>query len=106
MQRVRPPGNNDDILGAVGLLQFDVIVSRLSEEYSVDAGYENINIATARWVVSHDKKQFDDFKDYYGQHLALDAEGALAYLAPTPWKLESAAERYPMVEFRTTREIG
>ena len=106
VQLFRPLVNNDYILGAVGLLQFDVIVSRLSEEYSVDAGYENINIATARWVASSDKKQFDDFRDYYGQHLALDAEGALAYLAPDPWKLESAVERYPLVEFRTTREIG
>jgi peptide chain release factor 3 len=105
VQLFRPLVNNDYILGAVGLLQFDVIVSRLAEEYSVDAAYEPVNISTARWVVSDDKMQFEDFKDYYNQDLALDAEGALAYLAPNPWKLESAEERYPRVQFRVTREI-
>jgi peptide chain release factor 3 len=36
----------------------------------------------------------------------MDAEGCLAYLAPNPWRLESAVERYPKMEFRTTREIS
>ena len=106
VQLFRPLVNNDYILGAVGILQFDVIISRLAEEYGVDAGYEPVGIATARWVASADKRQFDEFRDYYGGDLALDAEGALAYLAPSPWKLESAEERYPKVEFRVTREIG
>lgn len=106
VQLFRPLVNNDYILGAVGILQFDVIVSRLAEEYGVDASYEGIGIATARWLDSEDKQQFEDFKDYYRQDLAVDAEGALAYLAPTPWKLESAEERYPKVQFKTTREIG
>ncbi len=105
VQLFRPLVNNDYILGAVGLLQFDVIVSRLAEEYSVNATYESVNIHTARWIHSDDKKQLDDFKDYYNQDLALDAENALAYLAPSPWKLESAEERYSQIEFRTTREI-
>ena len=106
VQLFRPLVNNDYILGAVGILQFDVIISRLAEEYAVDAGYEPVSTSTARWVASDDKAQFEDFKDYYRQDLALDAEGALAYLAPNPWKLESATERYPRVEFRVTREIG
>ncbi len=106
VQLFRPLVNNDYILGAVGMLQFDVIISRLSEEYSVDAGYENVNVSTARWIASEDKVQLAEFKDYYNQDLALDAEGALAYLAPNPWKLESAQERYTKIEFRTTREIG
>ena len=106
VQLFRPLVNNDYILGAVGVLQFDVIVSRLAEEYSVDASYEGVNIATARWVIFDDKKQFEDFKSFYSQDLAMDAENSLAYLAPNPWKLESAVERYPNVEFRVTREIG
>lgn len=105
VQLFRPRVNNDYILGAVGVLQFDVIISRLADEYNVKAVYEHVNIETARWVHSEDKKQLEEFKDYYSQDLALDAEGALAYLAPNPWKLESAVERYSKVEFRTTREI-
>ncbi len=106
VQLFRPTINNDYILGAVGVLQFDVIVSRLSDEYNVTATYENVNIDTARWIHSTDKAAMDDFKDYYSGDLAIDAEGCLAYLAPNSWKLESAIERYPKIEFRTTREIG
>ena len=106
VQLFRPLVNNDYILGAVGLLQFDVIIARLADEYSVDAAYENAPVATARWISSDDKRSFEEFKDYYHSDLAVDAEGALAYLAPSPWKLESAQERYPKVIFSTTREIG
>jgi peptide chain release factor 3 len=106
VQLFRPLAGNDYILAAVGLLQFDVIISRLSEEYAVDAGYEEAGISVARWVVSDDAQKFAEFKNACSQHLALDAEGALAYLASSPWKLEAAVERYPAVEFRVTREIG
>ncbi len=105
VQLFRPLVNNDYILGAVGVLQFDVIISRLADEYNVKASYEPVSIATARWVASNDKATFEDFKEYYRSDLALDAEGALAYLPPNPWKLESAEERYPEVEFRNIREI-
>lgn len=106
VQLFRPLVNNDYILGAVGVLQFDVIVARLADEYAVDATYEPVGIHGARWIVSDDKVQFADFQDYYRGDLAVDGGGALAYLAPNQWKLESAQERYPKVEFRTTREIG
>ncbi len=106
VQLFRPLVNNDYILGAVGVLQFDVIVARLADEYGVDAVYEGVGTHTARWVYCEDKKMFADFQDYHRGELAVDAEGALAYLAPNPWRLESAMERYPKVEFRTTREIS
>ncbi len=106
VQLFRPLVNNDYILGAVGVLQFDVIIARLADEYNVKADYEAVATSTARWVSSENKKQFDDFKDYYRGDLAIDAEGALAYLAPNVWKLESAEERYPDVIFSNTREIS
>ena len=105
VQLFRPISNSDYILGAVGILQFDVIVHRLKEEYSVNALYEPCSITTARWISSEDEKVLADFKDYYRSDLAIDAEGCLAYLAPNPWKLESAQERYSKVVFSTTREI-
>jgi peptide chain release factor 3 len=106
VQLFRPLVNNDYILGAVGLLQFDAIISRLLEEYAVDAAYEPVPIETARWVSSADAPEFASFQDYHRQNLALDAEKALVYLAPSPWKLEAAMERYPHVRFTGIREIG
>ena len=42
MQVFRPLLNNDLIVGAVGVLQFDVVVSRLKSEYNVEAIYETV----------------------------------------------------------------
>jgi peptide chain release factor 3 len=106
VQLFRPLLGNDYILGAVGVLQFEVIVARLKDEYNVNALYEGCNITTARWLHTDDPKTMAEFRDYYRSELAMDAEGCLAYLAPNPWRLESAVERYPKMEFRTTREIS
>lgn len=44
VQVFRPLLNNDLIVGAVGVLQFDVVVSRLKTEYNVEAIYENVTL--------------------------------------------------------------
>ncbi len=62
VQVFRPISNNDLIVGAVGVLQFDVVVARLKSEYNVEAIYESVNVATARWVESADAKKFEEFK--------------------------------------------
>jgi len=49
-QVFRPLDNNDLIVGAVGVLQFDVVAWRLKEEYGVECGYDNIPVVTARWI--------------------------------------------------------
>ena len=45
-----PERSNDIILGAVGVLQFAVVASRLKEEYKVECAYEAINVWSARWI--------------------------------------------------------
>ncbi len=100
----RPLTNNDLIVGAVGVLQFDVVVSRLKTEYNVEAVYENVNVATARWVESKDVKKFEEFKRKNEQNLALDGGDNLTYIAPTMVNLNLAQERYPDILFFKTRE--
>lgn len=56
VQVFRPLINNDLIVGAVGILQFDVVVARLKSEYNVEAIYETVNVTTARWVECSDVK--------------------------------------------------
>ncbi|SFR73100.1 bacterial peptide chain release factor 3 (bRF-3) [Marinobacter daqiaonensis] len=104
VQVFRPLRNNDLIVGAVGVLQFDVVVSRLKSEYKVEAVYEPINVATARWVTCADAKKLDEFERKANDYLALDGADRLAYIAPTMVNLQLAQERYPDVEFHKTRE--
>jgi len=104
VQVFRPLSNNDLIVGAVGVLQFDVVVSRLKSEYNVEAIYETVNVATARWVECADNKKFEEFKRKNEQNLALDGGDNLTYIAPTMVNLNLAQERYPDVTFFKTRE--
>ena len=55
-QVFKPLNSNDLILGAVGVLQFDVVASRLQEEYSVECTYDAIPITCARWIFSKNEK--------------------------------------------------
>ena len=100
-----PLDNNSMILGAVGILQFDVVVFRLKDEYKVDCGYEPVNVFTARWVECEDERMLADFKRKAESNLALDGGGHLAYLAPTRVNLSLIEERWPDITFRSTREI-
>jgi peptide chain release factor 3 len=104
VQVFRPLTNNDLIVGAVGVLQFDVVVHRLKSEYNVEAIYENINVATARWVSSKDAKKLDEFQRKAESNLALDGGDNLTYIAPTMVNLNLAIERYPDIVFTHTRE--
>ena len=104
VQVFRPVHNNDLIVGAVGVLQFDVVVARLKSEYNVEAIYEAINVSTARWVECSDAKKFDDFQRKNEVNLALDGGDNLTYIAPTMVNLNITQERYPDVVFRKTRE--
>ena len=104
VQVFRPLQNNDLIVGAVGVLQFDVVVARLKAEYNVDAMYESVNVATARWVTCDDAKKMDEFRRKCEVNLALDGGDNLTYIAPTRVNLNLSQERYPEVMFHQTRE--
>ncbi|WAD28384.1 peptide chain release factor 3 [Pseudomonadaceae bacterium T75] len=99
-----PERNNDIILGAVGVLQFDVVASRLKEEYKVECAYEAVNVWSARWIECVNEKKLKEFTDKAYENLAIDGGGHLTYLAPTRVNLSLMEERWPDVKFRATRE--
>ncbi len=103
-QLFKPKRNNDLILGAVGPLQFDVVAHRLRDEYKVECQFENINVATARWVECDDDKMLADFEKKAHDNLALDHGDRLVYIAPTGVNLNLTEERWPDIQFRETRE--
>ena len=103
-QVFRPLNSNDIIVGAVGVLQFDVVAFRLKSEYGVEAGFEAVNVNSARWVDCDDEKKLAEFKKKASENLALDAGNSLTYLAPTRVNLDLTIERWPDVQFYATRE--
>ncbi len=103
-QFFKPLHSNDLILGAIGVLQFDVVAYRLKNEYNVECKYEEASIATARWINSENKKKLEEFKQHLGHHLALDVSNNLIYLAPTFINLNLTQERWPEICFHATKE--
>jgi peptide chain release factor 3 len=104
-QVFRPLRNNDLVLGAVGVLQFDVAAHRLKDEYGVDAMVEAVGVQAARWVDCDDEKELKRFREKAYENLALDGDGQLVYLAPTRVNLNLTMERWPDMRFLATREL-
>jgi len=104
VQVFMPLRNNDLILGAVGVLQFDVVSFRLRDEYRVDCTYDVINVHGARWIYSNDAKKLEEFKTKHHDLLAKDGGGYLAYLAPTRVNLNLIMDKWPDIIFSETRE--
>jgi peptide chain release factor 3 len=103
-QLFMPLRNNDLIVGAVGVLQFEVVAFRLKDEYKVDAIYEPVTVYVARWVDSKNKAKLEEFRKKAHENLSIDGGGYLTYLAPTRVNLSLMEERWPDIEFRATRE--
>lgn len=99
-----PLNNSNLIVGAVGQLQFEVVAYRLRDEYKVEAIYEPVSVYTARWVHCDDRKKLDEFRNKASDNLSLDGGGHLTYLAPTRVNLQLMEERWPDIEFLSTRE--
>ncbi|MFJ7565655.1 peptide chain release factor 3 [Herminiimonas sp. NPDC097707] len=105
IQVFKPVNSSDLILGGVGVLQFEVVASRLLNEYGVDAVFEGTSISSARWITCDDKKMLADFeRSSAGHNLSHDAAGNLAYLASSGVNLRLTQERWPGVTFHETRE--
>lgn len=103
-QVFRPLNSNDLILGAIGVLQFDVVAWRLQEEYGVNCQYDNIPVATARWIECDDNKLLHEFRKKAANNLALDGAERLTYLAPSMVNLNLTMERWPDIRFNATCE--
>ncbi|HVI98323.1 MAG TPA: peptide chain release factor 3 [Sphingomonas sp.] len=92
------------VIGVVGQLQLDVLVSRLEAEYKVAAGLEMAPFETARWVSADDPADLKAFADLNRAAMAKDRDGNPVFMAKTAWEVGYVADRYPKVRFMATRE--
>ena len=106
IQVFRPALGNDYILGAVGVLQFDVTMARLKAEYNVDAKHEIVDYSVARWITCPDNERLKLFKSQNQGSLATDSEEWLTFLTTSEYQLGFAMEAWPDIEFHKTREYN
>jgi len=86
------------IVGAVGVLQFDVLLDRLEREYSVTARLERLPFHCARWVTGSDPA-IDKVANAYGRRRVEDADGATLILFDNEWALQRSIEQEKELTF-------
>jgi peptide chain release factor 3 len=92
------------IVGVVGQLQLDVLISRLEVEYKVDAKFEPSPWDTARWVAADDPADLKAFVESHRSATANDRDGAPVFMAKDLWELNFHEGRNPKVRFTATKE--
>jgi peptide chain release factor 3 len=91
------------IVGVVGQLQLEVLVSRLEAEYKVEAALEPAPFDTARWVKGSDAA-LRSFTDFNKSNLAKDRDGDPVFLARSSWDVGYQQEKNPDLVFSATKE--
>ena len=91
------------VVGVVGQLQLEVLLSRLEAEYKVAARLEPSPWDTARWI-SGDDAAIKAFASINSSQLARDRDGALVFMAKSAWEVGYVQERNPEIRFSTTKE--
>ncbi|MFM6950712.1 MAG: peptide chain release factor 3 [Novosphingobium sp.] len=91
------------IVGVVGQLQLEVLVSRLEAEYKVEARLEASPFDTARWVKGSEEA-LRNFEQFNRPNLARDRDGDLVFLAKSVWDVSYQQEKNPDLTFGATKE--
>nr|MBX2805673.1 peptide chain release factor 3 [Hyphomicrobiales bacterium] len=91
------------VIGVVGQLQLDVLASRISMEYKVEARFQPVAFDCVRWIHGDDaevKRFITGRRDV----MAEDRDGAPVFFARSAWELKHFAQEWPKLEFNKTKE--
>ena len=91
------------VVGVVGQLQLEVLVSRLEAEYKVDAFLEPAPFDTARWI-NGDDAALKSFVQFNSANLAKDRDGHPVFMARSVWDVSYQQELNPDLVFSATKE--
>jgi peptide chain release factor 3 len=91
-------GRQDPWLGAVGVLQFEVLKQRLLNEYSVDARLETLPYTVARWI-GGEEEGLKWLKSRRNFNILEDRNGHAVLLADSTWAVEFAQREQPGLIF-------
>jgi peptide chain release factor 3 len=92
------------IVGLVGLLQLEVLTSRMEAEYKIPVLFEVAPYEAARWILSDDASALKRFMERYRNNMAEDRNNAWVFLARNEWDMKHTAEEWPEIRFLRTRE--
>ncbi len=105
VQVFRPIDGAPALVGVVGLLQLDVLKTRLKAEYGLDIGFEQPEFQLARWISCDDAKKLDEFVQANYSSIAEDLDGDRVFMARNQFILDYTRERAPGVEFTDIKDV-
>jgi peptide chain release factor 3 len=93
-------GPSDPIVGAVGELQFEVLLHRLNDEYNLEVKLNRLPFTVARWPRSEEGKAVDQLNG--GFTIYRDMIEQPVILLNQEWDLNWAKRENPKVDFATS----
>ncbi len=93
------------IVGAVGKLQFDVLLDRLDREYGVDARLEMLPFHCARWVQGPEAA-IEKTASAYGRRQVEDTDGLPMILFDSEWALQRAQQDDDQLRYYDEQPTG
>jgi len=106
VQLFKTVGDNQLIIGAVGMLQLDVVKFRLQNEYNALCDYESCDTGFAYWIKTEDNTLLESLKNKYPSKTAYDIDNKLVFLFQGSWQLSHVQELYPKIDFYKTSECN
>jgi peptide chain release factor 3 len=100
----RPMIGSGFIVGVVGQLQFEVLASRIEQEYSLPVRFEPSQFKSARWVAGT-KDDVEKFSAVNKQHMATDNDGDVVFLTRLQWDIDRVVRDHPELKLTATKEM-
>ena len=92
------------IIGVVGALQFDVLASRIEQEYGLPVRFEPLRFTSARWV-DGPQADVERFVEANRQHISHDHDGDIVYLTRLQWDIDRVERDFREVSLNATKEM-
>ena len=92
------------IVGVVGALQFEVLASRIEQEYGLPVRFEPSQFKSARWVQGP-KPEMEKMININKQHMATDHDGDAVFLTRLQWDIDRITRDYPEIKLTATKEM-
>lgn len=90
---------SEKILGAVGMLQFEVVKFRLENEYNVNGAYESYPFIGVYWLQFDNEVDQAKFISTNASNILFDNKKRICFSVRSQWDLKLVMEKNPHVRF-------